>query len=769
MFLFRLIRQAAIGTALMLLSGAAVAAPELRLSREQEARLAELLPRTAAKLKNREPVRVVSVGDSISTFYQSPGFPRYDSAMSWQGRLLNRLGGYYDFHGVVDVDAHREVENSQKDATREWSRYAAELSEWKQTRKGSAPTAPDPLRFQADLVAPITMSVPELARRGVPATLQSAHSAAIQIHNLARDGSQAAEVLEGLSPEAFPQPPAPPTDLVTICYGVNDSAGGLPLESFRNFLTLAVRLCQANGADVILAAPPVSFAEGLPRESLGRTRPYAQVAREVAEAGKVAFVDLGAALVRAPSDLEALTAADAFDAALVPLKKAFAYSSTVIDTLHPNAAATLHAGESAARQILNGPPPGTVQVTGALNLTGPAEATAQLRLVNTTDTPRTVVVSPLSFTGWALAPGTPDTLFNLPPGKARRLNLPLVAIGTGASPAAGVVRGSLLLSDDDVQRLADVMMPVTPLSVVWPEGRFDAASGDVLLPAALSNSGFAPVKGTARILWMGKTEEVPFSIEPGRSFPLPMRLALPDTASLDRFLEFVTVETVLPDRTLQFTHTVEGVRYIGLEQRMPLVQAAHWQPGTPAPEPDAWVTPFADAGGIYFVVEFPASSSPTGTQEHGWGGMEVQLDGRKASENGTLGFVDRISTSLPWEDGPVAIRKVRPAAFGHTYFLEYHPDGFRVIATTKADGSRRLEFNIARVNLAQHEWSLDGSGQNTLGFNLRISRSDPVTGALDPATTRSISSSGFGGTDARSLAVLELSRTPSKRWSLRVF
>ncbi len=761
----RFVRRALAGALLLLtaLTPSMALAAAARLTPAQESNLRKILPKTFAKLEKREPVQVLSIGDSISTFYQPPGFPRYDSAMAWQGRLLNFLGGYYFYHGVVDVDPHREITSSQKEATAAWTRFSAESDLWQRTKKGEAPQAPDALRFLADQTSPVTMSVPELIRRGVPTGQQIVQGTAIQIHNLARDGSQAAQALEALGPDAFPPPPAASPDLVTICYGVNDAAGSLPPDAFRAFLEEAVTLCQSRKAEIILAAPPLSFDPADARASLGRTRPYAQIVKEVATARGTAFVDLGAALLEAPSDLASLTAPDAFAAAIVPLARAFSYRSDVADTLHPNANATLHMGERAARQLLNGPTETTIQLTGAIDITSATGATAQLRLFNASTSPRTVVLSPLSFTGWQIKPGTPDISLNLAPGKARRLSLPLIPAATGPSPDANLIRASFILTDDDLQQIADAALPTVPLSLAWPTGRYDGLSGDFLLPATLTNQSPNPVQGIARLHWLGKTSEIPFKLEPKAHIPLPLRLPLPDSATTPRLQETARLELQLPDRTLSFTHNISGLPYLGIEKRLPLIS-----PDQPTAEPDSWVTPFADAGGLYFIMDFPATSSP-GAANTAWGIVDLQLDGRNARENGTPGFVDRLTATIPWQDGPVALRRIRPAVFGHTYHYDYHPDGFRVTATTKADGTRRIEFNVARVNLIHHEWSLDGSGQNTLGCNLRVSRNDPATNQPSPAATRVIALPGFGGTDARSLTVLELSRTPAHRWSLRVF
>lgn len=769
MIRFSLVRTVSLSVLILTFSTQRGGAAPGRLTPSEESRLKQALPKLTAKLERHEMVRVVSLGDSISTFYQPQGFPRYDSAMSWQGRLLSRLGGYYFHHGVVDADPHREIQTSQKEATAAWARFAAEMELWQRSKKGGAPQAPDALRFRADLDSPVRMSIPELIRRSFPGNQQVVEGTAILIHNVARDGSQAPQAMEALTTGAFPLPPLPPPDLVTICYGVNDATGGLPFEGYRGFLTTAVAYCQKRGVEVLLAAPPVSFDPGAARASLGRTRPYAQIAREVATATGAAFVDLGTALVEAPSDLASLNAADAFTAAMVPLGRDFAYRSDIVDTLHPNAAATLRMGEIAARQLTDGTVGGPLQITGSLDIQNPGDANVSLRIFNPTGTARAVVVSPLSFTGWQVKPGTPDGFFNLSPGKARRFNFPLIPLPTGPSADRDMVRGSLLVSDDDLQQISDVVLPVVPLAIVWPEGRMDGVSGEVNLTATLINQGLTPVKGTARIDWMGRSQDTPVSIDPNQRLPLPIRLSMPDDEALPRFTNEIAVVVTLGDRTLRFTRHIDGVRHIGIEKRFPLVPPDAAAPGQSVPEPDTWVTPFADARGLYFIVETTNASSSAMPDGVPWGGIEVQLDGRKAGENGTAGFVDRLSAPLPSADGPVALRKIRPAVFGQGYQFEYHPDGFRVSATTRPDGSRRIEFNIARVNLSQHGWSLDGSGQSTLGFNLRVSRNDPITGQNNPAATRVISASGFGATDARSLTILELSRSPAPRWSLRIW
>ncbi|RYD34324.1 MAG: hypothetical protein EOP86_11235 [Verrucomicrobiaceae bacterium] len=767
--------------AVVWLGGLPMVKAQDHLTPEQTARLKKYLPRTYAKLQRREPVRVVVTGDSISTFYQPEGVPRYDSGMAWEGRLLSRLSGYFSYHDTVfDVEPSAEITASRRKAGSEWTHYRNSLAAWERSRKGAPPEAPDTFRFHADSDSsnPVAMKVGELVRRGLPADQQPEEGAAIWIYNFARDGAQAPQVLETLATDAFPAAPAAGPDLVTICYGMNDAIAGNPLSAYRTFLEQAVRICQARGADVLLATPPVSCDPANPRESLGRARPYAAVAREVAEAAGVFCVDLGAANVWAPSDLFRLTADEAFPAAFGLVRRQFVYSAGPPETLHPNSAATLRMGDLAAqellgRQTLRGP----VEVTATLDMakggkTDGTEAELEVRLMNPAGGRRAAVASLLSLPGWRVKSGPSDFYFDLEPQKAKRVKIPMVRAANARSGSNGsFTRGSLLLSDTDTQQLVDLKIREQPLTLTWPEGRMDKATGEVSISGILTNTGDAPVNGTAKVLWMGHESEVRVSLEPGKNMTIPMRLVMPDSEKQVRFLETVAVSMDLGGLMARFEHRVEGIRYAGLEQKLPMIPLGKWSAPAPDNDPEAagaWLTIQADTTGIWFYIEAPSSVMPPRQDNQPWGTVEVQMDGRKSGENGTAGFVDRLTADVPWEDGEVPIRPVRPAVFGNGYNFNYRPGSFRSSVQTRADGGRRVLVAVMRSNLALHEWDLDGYGQNTLGFNVRLNVRDSA-GGLNPAWSSAVAASDFSMFDARGLTVLELSRRPSPWWSLRIF
>jgi hypothetical protein len=124
---------------------------------------------------------------------------------------------------------------------------------------------------------------------------------------------------------------------------------------------------------------------------------------------------------------------------------------------------------------------------------------------------------------------------------------------------------------------------------------------------------------------------------------------------------------------------------------------------------------------------------------------------------------------IPRDDRPGnVLLPVRTAVFGYGDANQCMPGSFRNRVTTRPDGGRRIEFNMARANLKEHEWSLDGGGQNDLGVNLRLFLCDGKAGGFSEAKTFVLSASGFPVSDARSLTLLELHRNPAVRWSLRI-
>ena len=754
------------------------------LTAGQGERLKKLIPRTFAKLQRRETIYAAVFGDDLSTFFQQrPDESSYDAVFAWHGRLLDRLGGDFYYHGgVIDLEPHSAMKREEAGIEKQWKEYVVQAAQWEKLKKGPVPVLPGPIGRQKE--APMAVfSVNDLLRRGLPASRRPVSRSQIYLRNFARDGAVAIQALEPLTSEVFLNDTGAETDLVLIGCGGRDALNGVSLASFRAALEKSVALCREKGADVILAAMPPSLEGGDARTSLGRARPYAGVMRAVAEAAGVFFADLGNALLRQPSDLINLNAEQGFNAMLETTRRHYDHPGAPEAGVswHPNAAAHRRMGETAARWLIEGEPEPQLAVSASLDMAAGVadEAVLTVRLANRSEQPVGCVVCPLALTGYAVKAGTPDTAMVVSPGKARRVLLPVVRAGVGGNPQSrgdlppgdeGVVRGALLVCDDGWQQLVDFAAPVQPVGLLWPEEREDGVAGDYLLEATVVNGGSVPLEAVATVRWRGTVNEVPVKLAPGARQPLPLRLALPDPAAAFRFKESVRVEIPVAGKVIGFERSIEGVRHGGLNQLLPLVPLAAWG-ARPAADPGVFGTASvqADLEGIYFIVEVPPETVSDDVAGKPWAALEVQMDGRGEAANGTFGCIGKIAMDVPREDGPVKVKAVRPAAFGEGYAYQYHPDSFRARVETRPDGTRRIEFTMKRGNLVHHEWSLDGSGQSDLGINVRIFLCEAAAGGLSAGRAGALAASGFSPYDGRSLTAFELRANPAVRWSLRVF
>ncbi len=753
------------------------------LTKEQEARLKKFLPRTWPKLKEREPVFVGVCGDEISAFYQPGGVPgRASHLMAWYAHFLDRLGAPFFYHGGV-VDLNPPTEADRQALKKQWEEYRKLRAEWEKKRKGDPPKLPglpagDALAPSRELGTNDILRLTQLPEDNpyTPSTFFA--------DNYCETGAVGVQVFDPLMSNVFR---TAETDLVVIAFGARDALAGASLATFRTALETAVAECRKKGADVILAGPPPALDEADERAAIGRSRPWAAVAREVAQAAGVFFADLGAAAVYQPSDLMNRTVKSSFRAAMEPVRRMFDHGSKVQDGLHPNAAAHLRMGETAAEWLLNGEPVRSFDLSGEFDSGGGpnGEAVLTLRAARVTaDQPLTLAICPLRFNGWSVKPGSLDRVHTFQPGRGARLfRYEMVPNAEPPQGSEEFLRGSAIVSDDDAQHLVDVKVRMRPLAMLWPEQRVDGASGDCLLKCTLVNTGTSDLDLSLTLEWLGKQTALPaVKVGAGEHLAMPLRFPLPPVESAFRFKGTLVVNAASGGRTWKFTRRVEGTRHAGLHQRLPLVPLVHWR-DNPTPEDaavsGAAVTIQAHPSGIFYLIDVPADTVSAALEGRPWGRLEVQMDGRPAGENGTLGCAGRVVIEIPHESGRGHILPVRPYAFGRFYPYNYEEGGdvlfrtdatrgFRSKVTVQPDGGRRIEFNMTRAFLPAHGWSLDGAGQSDLGINLRLYLQDAATGGFSEAKTLVLASSSFPSADARSLTHLELRSNPAARWSLRI-
>ncbi len=742
------------------------------LTKEEELRLKRYLPRTLAKLQRREPVFVAVCGDEISS-YATPGIPPTATShvMAWYGRFLDRLGAAFYYHGGVQ-DIRPPAPAASEALEKEWAEYRRLRAEWEKARTGEPPPIPGIPPETAHGPQP-EFGVSDLLRMSLPGDARVPVNNAFYAANYTSEGAVAVQMLDPVRSQVYHTAEAAAPDLVIIGCGARDALEGASLATLRTVLETAITECRAKGSDVILAGPPPALDEAGERAAIGRARPWAAVMREVAEAAGVFFADLGAAAVYHPSDLLNRTVESAFRSALPPVRAMFDHGPTVQNGFHPNAASHIRMGERTAAWLLRGEPAREWEISGWLALSGGVngEDVMVIRVSSRSPEPLTVAVCPLRFTGWSVRPGWPDKVHTFEPGRgARRFKFPVVRSTEPQPGHEPFVRGSVLLIDDTAQHLVDVKIEVRPLALLWPEEKSDAGAAHLLKCTLVNTDAERELDAELELDWMGTRSPLPpQKVPPGKSVPVAIELPLPPVEKEVRLRQTITLRIKADGHAWPFSRLVEAVRHIGLNQRTPLAELAALRQGA-APAAAAPEFIFrADANGLYMAVEIPAALTSDEVNGKPWGRLEVQFDGRKTGENGTLGSVGRVVMEIPRADGRARIlQPVRAAVFGVPGSALCHPDSIVGSAATRPDGSRRLEFNMKRGNLMDHEWSLDGFGQTDLGMNLRLLLCDARNGGWSDAKTWVLAGPSFPWADARSLTTLELRTDPAPRWSLRI-
>ena len=151
--------------------------------------------------------------------------------------------------------------------------------------------------------------------------------------------------------------------------------------------------------------------------------------------------------------------------------------------------------------------------------------------------------------------------------------------------------------------------------------------------------------------------------------------------------------------------------------------------------------------------------------------VNLMIDARGPAEMTRPGFVDRWNFDVPWADGPLTVRKLRPAIFGNGYDRQINPASIRAALKTEKSGTRIVTVDIPKNDFYLHQWSLATNGQNTLGINAGVALLDPATSppGFPPAFYWSLMNNGFHDNDAGGLGVLQLTPAKSGTWSVRIY
>ena len=651
------------------------------LSLEQREHLKTYIPRTFLKLDSQRQVHIVALGDSVTWMYT-----RDDNNGNW---LLSYLGNF-------STHLAREF-------------------------------------FYPGGVRALN---PE---DGKPAKLKSHMGKEIFIENLAIPGRCALDALQRVSTDAFLNSP----DLVVIDFGINDSVRGHSLDSYRRALQRSVDACKASQADVIILAPSIIRAGSGPMR-WGLTRPYATVAKEVANQNGVLFVDLGKSLAPLGGGIPAGVQPEA---ALLTMSdrlgRIFEFDPMPDpeETLHPNEEAHAVMGRALFKAVIDPAPDAEIYDLSAKAVVVDNETvkvTATLR--NLGEKPRKGYLGALMM-GQVLTPANPYQDFDLGPGKSKDFELeykrPATPLAPGGHVAFDVADPNLRLSyfvvDEERSRLFDVVTRLAPVSIEWTDQTFKNLKDKVRFEWRFVNGSSDETSGRYRIGMGDKAVSgwVPFKLPAlgAKKFEATFPFAPPKGAA--RYKSAVFVEVEVGGKTITFPRELEAIRDVALGERTALSNYMDYGSVNQLPASGSADLPDgkggvvmrvdADQNFLYFAFDFadvgfgPVPNTPSLI-------ADIAIDARPVVEVGSFGFVDKIRINCPPTDGPIAVDRPQFAAFGDGAGnnVVIPSGGITAELKTITTGERRLELRVPVAYLIRYDGKV-GDPNSVLGVNASFS------------------------------------------------
>lgn len=728
------------------------------LSPEQDARMKKFLPRTYAKLAKRNPVHVVSIGDSVMTMY-GYGDEYNNTLLAYQTIFLNELAAQFYYPGGVRV------------------------------------------------IKPA---------KGKPEKLNQIVGIEMTLQNMARGGKLMFHALQSLTTQAFENKP----DLVMISFGINDATLNEGLDKYRKALEEIIAVVRANGADLLLFGPSLTV-EDPPEELLALTRPYANAMREVAAANEVWFSDLGdlnwfVRLDERGSHLDAAKKAAAKKLAEEgqgqesprvspvvspmleqldpdPEKKAVKLFNQVVDDyrryfnhgeitdwVHPDANFHRQLGKRIFKELLNGEKVLPWKVSNqTLVMEGTKQGVLTYDLENTSQEEQTMTLLPLMARHWK--PLQAPTKVVLAPGKKTEVKITWLPKDentfVGGMPFAGTsLCFSVLHANAKMVHINDIEAAIQPLSVVWEEGTRFNLENSAELEARVANTSNQPIKGTWEASLMGQKWNGSFEAAAGEGAPIKLPFQLPSTGA-SRLKGILAISVVSEGLTYRFDRKVELARNVGLKQEIKLVQDSTFEFDKPVDEtmPDAGnpgvrFRADADSNALYLtwdVFGINIAEAPGGQPAYV---IDNNIDARSYGKRLTYGSTDAVRVSGGAADGEGRVGALQPWVFGSGYAMFYDPKKVQVKMSSRPDGSRRISLALPRAYLYLHEWKV-GNGNSQLGFNTFFSvwQKDDSLAAGGAYETFYITLGGLHRDEVDALNVLELSDKPTNRWTLRMY
>jgi hypothetical protein len=712
------------------------------LTLEQRQRLKESIPRTFAKLEDRDPIHVVALGDDVMgghtplpTAWES-GNPLF----AYPGHFLSRMAREFFYPGGV------RLLNPPPGGT-------AKLTD-----------------YLGDEIALENLTTPE------------------------------GTVLDGLRhaySDAFIHEP----DLVLVQYGIYDAFGFLSIDTYKRALQEIVERARAVRADVVLFGPPLVNYGGGAME-WGIERPYATAASEVAAANGVLFIDLGRHLSRYGGGVDPAThPAAAMEIVGDRLERIFQFGPGLAgrERVHPNAKVHEFLGQIAFEDLKNGPPQPIFTHTAVASYGNDGSVGVSVIVRNQSPEIRSGSMGGLAV-GGGILPSEAGQRFTVAGASATQLEFrfrrPEVGKARDGSalffplePADEFGRFAFFLEDSVGSEVVDLPVRIGPVTALWNTRQFVNISDKMRIEWDLVNGTDKPLSGTFQVGMAGRVgEPTPFSVTPlGTKTVFSLfDFVAPEGERL--FQQDVWIQLDVEGRIVRFFREMEASRDLVLGEEARLRPWKDYANDAPAVETTArrrsteslTARLEADEKALYAIVRLEGIAIPN----HGDRAAlmaKLFLDARPAGEVRTFGAVEPLVVYTKGGDGPGHTPSIELGSFGNGYNMILRPKGISSVLRTDEDGARVLEIRVPRAYLHRHEWEL-GSPESMLGFRLELTIADPDPAAVQPfpSANRYETNSptfsyedrmirGFHENDARSLSTLRLSRQPLDSWSVRIY
>ena len=715
---------------------------------EQKARLEKFIPRSFAKLSAQQPLHVVTIGDSVMTMF---GYtPEYGNTLkAYPAVFAQELADQFFYPGGVKA-----------------------------------------IRPQG----------------GHPEKAHAIFGQEITIENLARDNKLMLHAMQTLSSVAFVNKP----DLVMVGFGIHDAIAGCDLATYRRSLEEVIETVRAQGSDIILLGPSLISTDP-PEQGMALTRPYADTMREVADAKGVFFADLG--------DLTWLTQIDDREVPLLkpkkidpevlahpspvkspledqqdpdPEKKAarlfnfiaqdyrkYFNHGNVTDWVHPDASLQRVLGKRIYQELLNGskPVPWKVGYASA-TLEGGDKCKISYNLENLTNKELSVTLLPLVTAAWR--PQDAPAVVTLKAKETTTIHAAYVKTPINANRIdsfmpthEALLRIPIIHVSGSNIRIEDVRSIIKPLAVLWDTGTKFNVEGEVELQGRILNPTEQTIKGQWQATWQSQTWKGTFNIPAHGESPVKVKVKTPVDATTLRQKGGLKFNVTVDGKTMTFDREIEMVRNFGLKEKIILQPASLATQDTTPPKPASSSQIVfhadADAKALYLTWDIQGVN----LQENPEGNIafvtETSLDARSYGKRLLPGATELIRAASKASDGSGDVDALAPWIFGTGYAMSYNEKAVQTKLTTNSDGTKKFTMALPRSYLYLHEWSL-GNGNSQLGLNTTFQlwqkAGADAKGAFVPF---SLSPNAIFREDADSLAVLELTEKPTRRWTVRCY